>query len=76
MTQILRQEGNKITVTCASCGGTGVHTVDPVCRACHGSGKVTFVFELANPPVVSCPVCKGRGKTPTEFYCLNCKGVG
>jgi len=68
----MRKIRNVKSVPCAFCGGSGTdRKLRTACRVCSGYGKVSVT-----PPVVTCLICSGRGRTPSDMNCLVCKGVG
>lgn len=76
-TEIIERSGDRVTVKCAFCDGTGldpfgVMSILSTCQVCRGSGKVTVT-----EPFVTCPFCNGTGVHPSRRYtCIVCKGKG
>ncbi len=67
-------------VSCSACSGTGAEngTAFTTCSTCHGNGVVTQVQQTilgAMQSTVTCPHCKGTGKTITT-KCKVCNGEG
>ena len=62
-------------VTCAFCGGRGVHRDQRLtCTCCGGKGVISV-----REPTDECPRCQGTGAEPPDqdyLPCVLCKGAG
>ncbi|HEY7019214.1 MAG TPA: molecular chaperone DnaJ [Gaiellaceae bacterium] len=79
-TGITRQLPFPVTVTCATCTGTGAKPgTEPVaCATCDGRGRLQRVSRTAFGEFVrsqTCPACGGAGRV-VEDPCLDCDGSG
>ncbi len=76
-TEVIEKSGNRVTIKCAFCDGTGkdpfgLLSVLATCQVCGGRGKV-----IVTEPVVSCAFCNGSGVHPSRRYtCIACNGKG
>jgi len=69
-----------VTITCATCGGSGAKSgTEPVtCATCSGRGRLQQVTRTAFGEFVrsqTCPACAGQG-TVVQDPCLDCEGSG
>ena len=69
-----------VTVTCATCGGSGAKpgTQPVACATCGGRGRLQRVTRSAFGEFVrsqTCPACAGAGSV-VEHPCLECEGSG
>ena len=69
-----------VTVTCATCGGSGAKpgTQPVACATCGGRGRLQRVTRSAFGEFVrsqTCPACAGAGSV-VEHPCLECDGSG
>jgi molecular chaperone DnaJ len=69
-----------VTVTCATCGGSGAKpgTAPVACSTCGGRGRLQRVSRTAFGEFVrsqTCPACAGAGRV-VEHPCLDCEGSG
>ncbi|HZJ72874.1 MAG TPA: J domain-containing protein [Planctomycetota bacterium] len=69
-----------VTVSCATCGGSGAKpgTQPVACATCSGRGRLQHVSRTAFGEFVrsqTCPACGGLGEV-VEDPCLDCEGSG
>jgi molecular chaperone DnaJ len=69
-----------VTVSCATCGGSGAKpgTQPVACATCSGRGRLQHVSRTAFGEFVrsqTCPACGGLGQV-VEDPCLDCEGSG
>jgi len=75
--KIIKKEGDKITLKCSFCKGTGVDPFEllselSVCQVCAGRGEVTIP-----EPAIECVYCGGTGiHRHRRLTCIVCGGKG
>jgi len=79
-TGVARQVPFPVTVSCATCGGSGAKpgTQPVACATCSGRGRLQHVSRTAFGEFVrsqTCPACGGLGQV-VEEPCLDCEGSG
>ena len=79
-TGAVREVPFPVTVTCATCGGSGAKpgTTPVACATCGGRGRLQRVTRSAFGEFVrsqTCPACAGEGRV-IEDPCLDCEGSG
>jgi len=79
-TGVTREVPFPVTVSCATCGGSGAKPgTEPVsCATCDGRGRLQRVTRTALGEFVrtqTCPACNGAGRV-VEHPCLTCDGSG
>jgi molecular chaperone DnaJ len=79
-TGVARQVPFPVTVSCATCGGSGAKpgTQPVACATCSGRGRLQHVSRTAFGEFVrsqTCPACGGLGQV-VEDPCLDCEGSG
>src|SRR4029450_9663388 len=79
-TGVARQVPFPVTVSCATCGGSGAKpgTQPGACATCSGRGRLQHVSRTAFGEFVrsqTCPACGGLGQV-VEDPCLDCEGSG